>query len=240
MSLNIHTMPRVNYREEIVVTKEPRVASELYKMLLKSGCIKFGVFKREKGKLSSYSLDLKLIPSIPNGMDRVVLILENMTRNEIGVESFDRIAGVPSTGITFASILSYKLSKPFLYIKGATETRGREKRIDGLLSPGDRILIVDDLIASGKSLLHAVDIVRGEGGMVSDALVLVDREEGGVEKLSKVAVKLHTFAKISEIVTKLHEANLIDKKYYEEVVGKGASKEFDSQNTTISPDESYS
>jgi len=220
------------------VTKEPRVASELYKMLLKSGCIKFGVFKREKGKLSSYSLDLKLIPSIPNGMDRVITILENMTRNDIGVESFDRIAGVPTTGVAFASVLSYKLSKPFLYIKGATETRGREKKIDGLLSPGDRILIVDDLIASGKSLLHAADIVRGEGGMVSDALVLVDREEGGVERLSRAEVKLHTFSKISKIVAELHEANLIDKKLYEELE-KGAS-ELDSEMTTISPDDSYS
>jgi len=220
------------------VTKEPRVASELYKMLLKSGCIKFGVFKQEKGRLSSISLDLKLIPSIPNGMDRVVTILENMTRNEIGVENFDRIAGVPTTGITFASILSYKLSKPFLYIKEAAETHGREKRIDGLLSPGDRILIVDDLIASGKSLLRAVDVIRGEGGIVSDVLVLVDREEGGVERLSRAEVKLHTFSKISKIVAELHEANLIDKKLYEELE-KGAS-ELDSETTTISPDESYS
>ena len=239
MSLNIHTMPRVNCSEEKAVTKEPRVASELYKMLLKSGCIKFGVFKQEKGRLSPISLDLKLIPSIPNGMDRVVSILENMTRNEIGVESFDRIAGVPTTGIAFASILSYKLSKPFLYIKEAAETHGREKRIDGLLSPGDRILIVDDLIASGKSLLRAVDVIRGEGGIVSDVLVLVDREEGGVERLSRAEVKLHTFSKISKIVAELHEANLIDKRSYEELVEKGAS-ELDSEMTTISPDESYS
>ena len=133
-------------------------------------------------------------------------------------------------------VLSYKLSKPFLYIKKATETHGREKKIEGMLAPGDRVLVVDDLVASGKSLLETSSLVRGEGATVSDALVLVDREEGGVEKLAKVGVKLHAFAKTSQIVKELYETNLIDKRYFEEIVEKRISEEPDSETTAVLSD----
>jgi orotate phosphoribosyltransferase len=208
----------------MLLDKEPRLASDLCKMLVKTGAMKFGVFKLKKGKLSSYYIDLRSIPSFPNAMNKIVSIYEGIAKNEMGTENFDRISGVPVVGMTFASILSFKLSKPLLYVKDAGETHGREKKIEGRLSPGDRVLLVDDVVTSGKSIRDAANIVRGEGGTVSDALVLIDREEGGAENLSKMGVKVHSFIEISAMARELYEAELIDKRQYEEMMKQSKTK----------------
>jgi len=223
--MELNTAVEKNYVREILLAKELELASGLYKMLLKTGCMKFGVFKLEKGRLSPYYIDLKLVASFPDGMNKIISIYETVAKNNVGMDNFDRIAGIPIVGMSFASILSYKLSKPFLYIREAAKIHGREKRIEGMLSPGDRVLLVDDVVTSGKSIVEAASIVRGEGGTISDALVLIDRQEGGEAKLSKAGVKLHSFAKISEIARELYEAELIEKGRYEEIEKQIVSKE---------------
>ncbi len=198
--------------------------SALYKMLLKTGCMKFGVFKLKKGKLSPYFVDLKLIPSFPTGMSKVVSIYEGLAKNSVGLDNFDRISGIPVVGMTFASVLSYKLAKPFFFIREGVETHGREKRVEGVLSPGDRVLLVDDVVTSGKSLIEAASVIRGEGGTISDALVLIDRQESGVEKLSKAGITLHSFIKIADLARELYESELINQRQYEEILKQTGRK----------------
>ena len=204
--------------------KEFRLDSALYKMLLKTGCIKFGVFKLKKGKLTPYFVDLKLIPSFPTGMSKVISIYEDLAKNSVGLDNFDRISGIPVVGMTFASVLSYKLAKPFFFIREGVETHGREKRVEGILSPGDRVLLVDDVVTSGKSIIDAASVIRGEGGTISDALVLIDRQESGVEKLSKAGITLHSFIKIAEIAKELYESELINQQQYEEILKQTGRK----------------
>ncbi len=73
------------------------------------------------------------------------------------------------------------------------------------------MLPIDDLITSGGSLLSAIDSIKAEGGVVKDALVLIDREEGGEEALAKVGINLHSGAKISEIADILGNMEVISK-----------------------------
>ncbi|NIM98830.1 MAG: orotate phosphoribosyltransferase, partial [candidate division Zixibacteria bacterium] len=122
---------------------------------------------------------------------------------------FDRIAGIPTAGIPFASIIAYHLNKPFLYIRQRTRLHGRERRIEGLLMPGDRVLLIDDLITTGGSLRKAREAIRAEGGIVTDAVVLLDREEGGKQKLAEDNVTLHYLLRVSEAAEKLYEMDAI-------------------------------
>lgn len=75
--------------------------------------------------------------------------------------------------------------------------------------PGDRVLLMDDLITSGKSLRRAAEAIRTEGGVVTDVIVLLDREEGGKENLAKDKVKLHYLLRTSEAADKLYEIGAI-------------------------------
>ncbi len=192
--------------------------TEFCKVLVKTGAIKFGVFTLTSGKLSPYYVDLRIVPSFPEALSKVVGIYEDLVRTAVGIKKFHRIAGVPTAGVPFASILSFRLRKPFLYVRKETKTHGRERRIEGLLSPGEKILIVDDLITTGKSTGEAVEAVRSEGGLVEDAVVLIDREEGGAKHLKAMGVTLHAFIKISQIAKQLYALGAIDESKFKDIV----------------------
>jgi len=81
--------------------------------------------------------------------------------------------------------------------------------VEGILLPGDRVLLMDDLITKGGSILKAAEAVRTEGGMVTDAVVLLDREENGDANLAKNGIKLHYLLTTSEAAYKLHDMDAI-------------------------------
>jgi len=82
--------------------------------------------------------------------------------------------------------------------------------VEGILTSGDRVLLIDDLITTGLSLRKAEKAIEAEGGVITDAVVLLDREEGGKENLDKKGIKLHALLKISEIADRLYEIGAID------------------------------
>ncbi len=183
---------------------------EICRILNKIGALQFGAFKLSSGKISPYYIDLRIVPSFSDAFQKVCNFYVNFIKDEIGVKNFERIAGIPVAGIPFASLIAYNLKKPFLYIRKGVRLHGRQKRIEGILAPGDRILLIDDLITTGLSLKKAAKAITAEGGVVTDALVLLDREEGGREKLDKSGIKLHALLNISEIANKLYEIGAIE------------------------------
>ncbi|MCK5562665.1 orotate phosphoribosyltransferase, partial [Candidatus Bathyarchaeota archaeon] len=138
----------------------------------------------------------------------------NLIKTDLRVDSFERIAGIPTAGIPFASIVAYQLNKPFLYIRQLARLHGRERKIEGLIMPGDRVLLMDDLITTGGSLIKAVEAIRAEGGVVTEAVVLMDREEGGKENLAEKNVTLHYLLKVSEAAKKLYDMDVIKEDQY--------------------------
>ncbi len=88
---------------------------------------------------------------------------------------------------------------------------GRERRVEGILVSGDRVLLIDDLLTTGLSLKKAAQAVRAEGGVVSQALVFLDREEGGKALLEKNGIKLYSLLNISEMAYTLFDLGAIDK-----------------------------
>ncbi len=80
--------------------------------------------------------------------------------------------------------------------------------------PGNRVLLVDDLITTGGSLAKAIEAIRAEGGIVKNAVVLLDREEGGKKKLADDNVTLHYLLRMSEAAEKLYEMDAIKENQY--------------------------
>jgi len=194
--------------------------AELSRILVKTGATKFGLFKLSSGKLSPYYIDLRMIPGDPKALETVIEIYETMARSKIGVTSFDRIAGVPTAGVPYASILAYTLSKPFLYVRRETKTHGGERRVEGQLFPGERVVLVDDLITTGKNTLQAAEAIRAEGGQVEDVIVLIDRQEGGAAALAQAQLKLCAFTTVTRIARRLHESAVIEDDQYKAILAQ--------------------
>jgi len=187
---------------------------------MKTGATKFGLFKLSSGKLSPYYIDLRMIPGDPKGLQTVIEIYETMVRSRVGIASFDRIAGVPTAGVPYASILAYRLSKPFLYVRSEAKRHGAERRVEGQLLPGERVVLVDDLITTGKNTLQAAESIRAEGGQVGHVIVLIDRQEGGAAALAQAQLKLCSFMTVTRIARRLHESGVIDDDQYKAILAQ--------------------
>jgi len=184
--------------------------AEMAKILMKIDALKFGVFKLTSGKNSPYYIDLRVVPSFPDAYKEICTFYSETITKEIGLKNFNRIAGVPIAGIPFASQIAYNLKKPFLYVRKGLRRHGRQRRVEGILVSGDRVLLVDDLVTTGLTLRKAAEAIRAEGGIVEQAVAFLDREEGGKEKLAKNGIQLHTLLKINEVAKTLYESGALD------------------------------
>jgi orotate phosphoribosyltransferase len=203
-------------------TKEMK--TELGKILNRIGALKFGTFKLTSGEISPYYMDLRIVPSFPDSFRRICDLYVELIKSDVGADGFDRIAGIPTAGISFASIAAYHLKKPFIYVRTAEREHGRGRCVEGILSPGNRVLLMDDLITKGGSVLKAAEAVRAEGGGVTDAVVLMDREENGKQNLAKDGIKLHYLITMSELARKMHDIDAITDEQLNTVLKRAKKK----------------
>lgn len=192
---------------------------ELCDVLLRTGSLKFGTFKLASGILSPYYVDLRIIPSDPEAFRRVITYYLAVLQPNLA-KRVQRLAGIPTAGIAYAAVLAFQLSKPFLYVRKEAKEHGRERRIEGLLQPGDKVLVLDDVATTGKNIIEAAETIRGEGGVVEEAVVLLDRQQGGAANLSKIGVKLHAFTTMKRIADRLVALGTIDESQHKEIVGQ--------------------
>ncbi len=197
---------------------------EFSEILHKIGALKFGNFKLTSGDFSPYYMDLRIIPSFPQSFRKICDYYIQLILEDIKKENFDIIAGIPTAGISFASIASYNLKMPCLYVRSTERQHGRGKSIEGILSPGERVLLLDDLITKGGSIIKAAEAVRAEGGQVNDAIVLVNREEGGKENLEFQNIKLHYLITTSELAKEMYKKSTISEKQFDQILKRVARK----------------
>jgi orotate phosphoribosyltransferase len=186
-------------------------------LLIKNDAIKFGDYILTSGKRSPYYIDLRLTISSPITMDWIANSLTRITIQEIGRDKIDKILGVPTAGVPFATVVSQKLGIPLIYYRQARKEHGVRKKIEGILERNERVLIVDDLITTGESVIEAAEVVRDQGGVVNELVVLLDREQGGKDRLRASRIEPHVLFKISDAMTWLHNVGLIEDKVYETV-----------------------
>jgi orotate phosphoribosyltransferase len=184
-------------------------------LLIKNHAIKFGDYTLASGKKSPYYVDLRQTISSPITVDWIANSLARIILNEIGRDKIDRILGVPTAGVPFATVVSQKLGIPLIYYRQARKEHGVRKKVEGNLGRNDRVLIVDDLITTGESVIEAAEVVRDFGGVVNELVVLLDREQGGRERLRSSRIESHVLFKISDAMTWLHSVGLIEDRIFE-------------------------
>lgn len=201
-------------------------------MLIRNESIKFGDYTLTSGKKSPYYIDLRQTISSPITMDWISNSLVRIIMNEIGKNRIDKTLGVPTAGVPFATMVSQKLALPLIYYRKARKEHGVRKKIEGSLERNDRILIIDDLITTGESVIEAAEAVRQQGGIASELVVLLDREQGGVESLRKANVETHILFRVSEAFEWLMQVDLLSQEEFEKIT-KYIEKERDRESGEI-------
>jgi orotate phosphoribosyltransferase len=186
--------------------------------LVRNDALKIGDYILSSGKKSPYYVDLRQSISNHIAMDWIANSLARIVINEIGKEKVDKIMGVPTAGIPFATLVSQKLAKPMLYYRRERKEHGVRKKIEGNMERNDRILMIDDLITTGQSVIDAAEAAREQGSIVCELVVLLDREQGGREFIRNNNIEPHVLFNISEAFNWLNEVQLLGDKDHEMIM----------------------
>jgi len=201
---------------------DPQGRLWLAETLWKLGALQFGDFSLGRTvRNSPVYVNAKLLISRPDALKRAVRLIQDelelgmALRNRL-VEPFDSIAGVPIGGLHIATALSLQMDKPLLYLRPPRDPdEVIDPQVEGIYRPGHRVLVVDDLAAGGGSLVDTVRGLRDAGLIVSNVVVLIDREQGAARRLEAMGVRMHSILSLEVMLTYLHAARHLSSEDYD-------------------------
>lgn len=155
--------------------------------LLKRHSLMFGDFTLVSGKKSPYYFDSKKTTLRAEGAYLVAAEILGLIRDR-GIEA-SAIGGMTLGAdpiVCPVAALSHLEGPPLraFIVRKESKGHGTDKQIEGDLEPGSRVIVVDDVVTTAGSTLRAIEAVEGAGHEVAAVLCLVDREEGGTQRLS--------------------------------------------------------
>ena len=161
-------------------------AERLLQLALERGALTYGDFTLSSGQKSSYYFDGRRLTLDPEGAYLVGKALLDLLR-ESGIQAI----GGPTLGadpiVTAVALIGYLEGMPlsaFIVREGA-KGHGTRQAIEGPLTHGSRVAIVDDVCTTGVSLLRAMEAAEDVGCIVVKVMAILDRKQGGSEELVK-------------------------------------------------------
>ncbi|BAZ32948.1 orotate phosphoribosyltransferase [Cylindrospermum sp. NIES-4074] len=183
---------------------------DLILQLYDIGCIMFGNYVQASGETFPYYIDLRKIISNPQIFNQVLTAYEEILKNL----DFDRLAGIPYGSLPTATGLSLRLHCPMIYPRKEVKAHGTRRVIEGDFHPGETVVVVDDILISGKSVMEGAEKLKSAGLNVNDIVVFIDHEKGVRDRLQQNGYWGHSVLTITEIVTTLYQAGRINEEQF--------------------------
>ena len=171
--------------------------------LLAKHSLRRGEFVLASGAKSNYYIDARLTTMRPEGLTTIA---------RLALRQFESLGWLPnavggltlgadpiSYAIAFESVTTGRLIRAFT-VRKEPKAHGTQQLIEGPLSKDDNVVIVEDVLTTGRSALRAVEAVRGFGAEILGVLAVVDREEGGVQSLTSAGLQSTSLVKVSQIL----------------------------------------
>jgi uridine monophosphate synthetase len=193
-------------------------AERLAVALYDAGAVQFGAFRMKvhetqpDAPLSPIYLDLRVLRSMPDQMDVAI----DAFRTMLGRASYDLIADIPIASSPFVAILSHLLRVPMVTPR-QQKAYGLGRSVEGIYRPGQTVAVIDDLVTKAGSKVEAIRLLEGEGLVVRDLFVLVDREQGGAAQLATAGYTLHAAVDFSTLLTIYRDTGRISPDQYARV-----------------------
>ncbi len=145
------------------------------RMLLEIGAVDFNTdtpFTLASGLPSPSYVDCRKLISYPRIRSTLMDFMTVTVMRNAGFEAFDNIAGGETAGIPFAALVAERMALPMTYVRKKPKGYGRNARIEGVMSEGERVLLVEDLTTDGGSKLSFVDAIRETGATCGHTAVI--------------------------------------------------------------------
>ncbi|MDI3340698.1 MAG: phosphoribosyltransferase family protein [Sphaerobacter sp.] len=141
-------------------------------------------------------------------------ILADQVRRKPRLAAFAAVAGVPMGGLHLATAYALVSDTPLIYIR----PNNGEPTIEGRVIPGQTVLVIDDLMTGGTSILTTARTLEQAGLIVRDAIVLIDREQGGVARVHQHGYRVMPILGLRTMITFYHESGMIDDAQHRRVI----------------------
>lgn len=189
----------------------------LAKELWDLGAVQFGDFNVGRTVHSPIYLHPRLLIGNPGAFRRSARVIKEeaetlLNMRHPGIGPFSLVAGVPFGGLHFATALSLISKIPLIYLH--PEKDSRPSVIEGKYVPGQTVLIIDDLITHGTSIVETASKLRDAGLHVHDAFVLLDRKQGGRDRLRQHGINLIAILEIETLLNYLMSHRRIEEELY--------------------------
>lgn len=129
-------------------------------------------FTLASGLPSPTYVDCRKLISYPRIRSTLMDFLAITVMRNAGLEAFDNIAGGETAGIPFAALVAERMALPMTYVRKKPKGYGRNARIEGVMTEGQRVLLVEDLTTDGGSKLSFVDAIRETGASCAHTAVI--------------------------------------------------------------------
>ncbi|WP_159783237.1 bifunctional orotidine-5'-phosphate decarboxylase/orotate phosphoribosyltransferase [Sodalinema gerasimenkoae] len=198
---------------------EPHPHRDLILQLFDLECILFGDYVQASGDTFAYYIDLRKIISNPQVFHQVLNAYAEILENLV----FDRIAGIPYGSLPTATGLSLRLHHPMIFPRKEVKAHGTRRLIEGEFHAGETVVVVDDILISGKSAIEGAQKLESAGLNVKDIVVLIDHEKGVKTRLKNQGYQAHSVLQISGIAHSLYNSGRITESQLEVLLHDQAS-----------------
>jgi orotate phosphoribosyltransferase len=160
--------------------------TELIKRIKETAYLE-GDFILRSGKRSKYYLDKYLFETCPDILKALGEEFAKYVTSDITL-----IAGAELGGVALAATTAMETGKNWIIIRNSKKGYGTGKLVEGVLKPGDIILLVEDIATTGGQVLEAAKVITEAGAKVKKIVAVIDRKQGAAENITQAGYKFES------------------------------------------------
>lgn len=183
--------------------------------LYETGAVKFGNFTLHSGKKSPIYIDLRIVVTYPQLLKKIAKAYATV----LSQMEFDVLSAYPYAGLPLGVAVGLEMDLPLIYPRKEMKTYGTGKSIEGIFEVGQKTVLIEDLITSGKSIAEAFAILKAAGLNGNQSVVLIDRQQGGIQQLAEEnQIAVRAIMTLTQLLDHLIAAGKIDEALKDKVL----------------------
>ncbi|MBN2509133.1 MAG: orotidine-5'-phosphate decarboxylase [Spirochaetales bacterium] len=197
---------------------ETELKDDICQGLIDTGCFQLGDFTLKSGKKSPFYIDMRKIQSDPRFLARVGKAYGALCSRVSRETGAAKIAGIPLAALPLATAASLSSGLPLVYPRMSVKSHGTGKLVEGEFTPGEAVILLDDLITTGLSKIEAAAILKEAGLEVADLVVLFERGVQGRKDMEQAGIRLHAYLHVEDLLGYLLAKKLISADTHKELI----------------------